>query len=245
LHRKSKVAVNCIPPNKRDNYKAPDDNRDRPLRQDVGSALQNYRGINELGATDDTEGTAFPLLNPRDIPFVVVSGLPASGKSTLSRRLAPALGLLLLDKDDILEGLFETLGIGDTDWRQRLSRASDDVLQRLARTSPGAVLTSFWRNPEMSSDSGTPTDWIAATSQCIVEVYCVCDSEVAATRFVNPIRHPRHLDKIKRNEDVLSDFRTLAAIGPLGIGKLLRVDTSGKVDLDIVVSNMKSLLKQA
>jgi shikimate kinase len=41
-------------------------------------------------------------------PLVVVSGLPGSGKTTLGRRLAQALNLPLIDKDDILDRLFET-----------------------------------------------------------------------------------------------------------------------------------------
>lgn len=177
-----------------------------------------------------------------DIPIVIVSGLPASGKSMLARQLAPPLGLALLDKDDILEGLFETLGTGDADSRQRLSRASDEILQRLATRSPGAVLVSFWRGAHSTLNSGTPTEWIAAISDRIVEAYCVCDPEIAATRFVTRVRHPGHLDKGKEREDVLSAFRTLASRGPLNIGRLIRVDTSCEVDLDSVVGKVKTLL---
>ena len=72
-------------------------------------------------------------------PFLVMSGLPGSGKTTLGRSLARALDLPLLDKDEILEGLFDSLGIGDAEWRSRLSRAADEVLCRLARESGGAV----------------------------------------------------------------------------------------------------------
>jgi cytidylate kinase len=179
------------------------------------------------------------------LPFVVVSGLPGSGKTTLARKLAPALGLSLLDKDDILEGLFEALGIGDADWRQRLSRASDEIFERLARSSSGAVLTSFWRHPEISTQSGTPTDWIVSASSRLVEVYCACEPEIAATRFVNRQRHPGHLDSGKRAEDVLANFRTLAAAGPLEIGKFLRVDTTSEIDLDIIVSQVNALLSKA
>lgn len=181
--------------------------------------------------------------HPKDIPFVVVSGLPASGKTTLSRSLASALALSLIDKDDILEALFETLGVGDADWRQRLSRASDVILECLAKSSSGAVLTSFWRNPQISTDSGTPTEWITTTSNCIIEVYCVCDPEIAATRFINRTRHQGHLDSAKRYEDVVSSFRTLAVRGPLGIGELVKVDTYGEVAHSAVVRDVKSRLQ--
>jgi adenylylsulfate kinase-like enzyme len=188
-----------------------------------------------------TSEPAFDLLS-EDIPLVIVSGLPASGKTTLARKLAPALSLSLLDKDDILEGLFEALGIGDAYWRQRLSRASDEIFERLAKTSSGAVLTSFWRHSQMPSDSGTPVDWLVSTSQRIVEVYCVCDPDVAATRFIKRVRHPGHLDSAKQLEDVLANFRTLATMGPLGIGKLIRVDTSNDIDFNRVVRDVKTLL---
>ncbi|SED18936.1 shikimate kinase [Streptomyces sp. TLI_105] len=48
-----------------------------------------------------------------DKAFVIVSGLPASGKTTLGRRLATGLGLPLVDKDAILEFLYGSLGVGD------------------------------------------------------------------------------------------------------------------------------------
>jgi cytidylate kinase len=182
-------------------------------------------------------------LNP--ISFVVVSGLPGSGKTTLARKLAPALGLSLIDKDDILEGLFEALGIGDADWRQRLSRASDEIFERLARSSSGAVLTSFWRHPEISRQCGTPAHWIVSASSRIVEVYCACEPEIAAARFVNRQRHPGHLDGAKRAEDVVANFRTLAAAGPLGIGKFLRVDSTNEIDLDMIVGQVNLLLSKA
>jgi len=45
-----------------------------------------------------------------DRRFVVVSGLPGSGKTTVAQALAPLLKLPLFDKDAILEQLFETKG---------------------------------------------------------------------------------------------------------------------------------------
>jgi shikimate kinase len=60
-------------------------------------------------------------------PFVIVSGLPGSGTTTLGRRLARALGPPLIDKDEILDRLFETKGVGDSVWRRALSREGDAI----------------------------------------------------------------------------------------------------------------------
>jgi ATPase family associated with various cellular activities (AAA) len=45
--------------------------------------------------------------------FVVVSGPPASGKTTLARAIAPALGLPLIAKDTIKEALMSVLPVPD------------------------------------------------------------------------------------------------------------------------------------
>ncbi|PYQ55408.1 MAG: hypothetical protein DMF53_28200 [Acidobacteria bacterium] len=79
--------------------------------------------------------------------FLIATGLPASGKSTVGSAVAAALALPFLDKDEILEALFESLGVGDAPWRARLSRAADQVLERLAPRSQGAVIASWWRHP--------------------------------------------------------------------------------------------------
>jgi cytidylate kinase len=127
-------------------------------------------------------------------PFIVMSGLPGSGKTTLARRLAPALNLPLIDKDDILDRLFESKGIGDARWRRTLSRDSDAILQHEATSSNGAILVSFWRLPGMLSDSGTATDWLQAPSHRLVNIRCACEPEIAASRFLQRRRHPGHLD---------------------------------------------------
>src|SRR5687768_6400900 len=127
-------------------------------------------------------------------PFVVISGLPGSGKTTLGRRLAPVLNMPLIDKDDILDRLFESRGVGNAAWRRTLSRESDVILQHEATSSNGAIVASFWRLAGMPSNSGTPTDWLDAPSHDVVNVHCACDLEVAASRFVQRRRQPGHRD---------------------------------------------------
>ena len=145
-------------------------------------------------------------------PFVVISGLPGSGKTTLGRRLAPALNLPFIDKDDILDRLFEAKGVGNAAWRRALSRESDVILEREATRSNGAILVSFWRMPGMPLDSGTPTDWLHAPSHYLVNVHCACELEIAANRFLQRRRHPGHLDGESSSADVLGSLRQLAQL---------------------------------
>jgi hypothetical protein len=92
---------------------------------------------------------ARPLVQHR---FIILSGLPASGKS--------ALQLPMFDKDEILEAMFASLGVGNSEWRRKLSRSADEELRKQASESPSAIITSWWRHPLSLSESGTPIEWL-------------------------------------------------------------------------------------
>lgn len=157
--------------------------------------------------------------------------------------MQPALHLPLIDKDDILERLFESKGVGNAAWRRTLSRESDEILQQEAANSNGAILASFWRLPAMPADSGTPTDWLDPLSYRVVNVHCGCELEVAARRFLQRRRHPGHLDGESSSEEVLVKFRKLTHLPPLEIGRRIDVDTSHEPDLPRLVRAICSALE--
>ena len=174
--------------------------------------------------------------------FVVVSGLPGSGKSTLAGRLAPTLNLRLIDKDEILEHLFESRGLGDAAWRRALSRESDVILQQQAESSDGAILVSFWRVAGMALDSGTPTEWLSRLpGSIVINVHCHCEPEVAADRFLRRKRHTGHLDAGVSHREVLARFRKLSRLGPLNIEPRIDIDTSREPDLDDILCEISAV----
>jgi hypothetical protein len=176
-------------------------------------------------------------------PYVVVSGLPGSGKSTLAQRLAPLLNLPVIDKDDILERLFEIKGIGDAAWRRALSREGDQLFQTEAFHAQGAILVSFWHLPGMEPDSGTPTDWLGKVSDRVVNVACRCAPDVAAERCFQRTRHPGHLDGAASKEEVLASIQSISCLNPLEIGRRIEVDTSvGHPALDAIAREIFSAL---
>jgi len=171
----------------------------------------------------------------RDHLLIVVTGLPASGKTTVGELLSRELGLPLIDKDTILEALFDSLGCPDPDVRTRLSRASDEVLFSLAASSVNPVLVNWWNHE-------TAPSRLLAITPTIVEVFCDCPVEVAAARFEARDRHPGHHDRRRSPAEIEEGIRRAreAFPGPLDLGgPLIRVDTSGDLDAEGIVSQAR------
>lgn len=170
--------------------------------------------------------------------FIVVSGLPASGKTTLGRRIAEELRLPMFDKDEILERLFETLGVGDVVWRRKLSRMADDELRRQASASSGALITSWWQHPLSEVESGTPIDWLRDLRGEVLELHCVCSPALAANRFIARKRHHGHLDGRHTYAALLASFEMQHSFGPLGLGRVVTADTQAEPPLAAILSQV-------
>ncbi len=149
------------------------------------------------------------------------------------------LRLPLLDKDDLLETLLTSLGTDSPEDRSRLSRASDALMEMVAKASAGAVLSSFWRRESLSATSGTPTNWLRHLPG-VVEVFCDCPPRTAAERFHARVRHAGHHDSSKSVADSLWRYEQLAATLPLDLGPVVRVDTSQAVDATSVAEAVRA-----
>jgi len=173
---------------------------------------------------------------------IVVTGLPASGKTTVALKLAVLLGLPLLDKDEFLEELYERQFPETRDERRQLSKISDILFQQSALDLDVVVLVSHWRPTCGPQDTGTPTQWLQQTYSRIVEVYCECSPDTATTRFLNRSRHSGHRDQDRDPAGLAVTMLQLAKGYPLGLGKLMTIETEARSDLSSLAVKLSSYI---
>lgn len=63
---------------------------------------------------------------------ILVTGIPASGKSTMARFLAEAFGLPVISKDRIKECMYDTIGFRSREEKVKLGIASMQIMYDLA-----------------------------------------------------------------------------------------------------------------
>jgi predicted kinase len=165
---------------------------------------------------------------------VVVTGPPAAGKTTIARELATRLRLPLIAKDTIKEALFDGLGAGDLAWSQRLGAATFGVMLALAEESLEAggslvLEANFSRGSESR---------LAALPARFVQVHCSAPLELLLARYGSRERHPGHVDS--ERIDALREAVRSGRYEPLDLpGDLIRVDTSGPVDVDAIADSVR------
>ena len=173
---------------------------------------------------------------------MVVTGPPASGKSTIARELAHALPAPLIAKDPIKEALFDALGTGDPAWSRKLGIATYGILylileQELRRS---CVLESNFdhggssdRLRELQDEHGFP----------VLQIACTASRDALVERFVSRSgsRHPGHIDD-QRLEEVVESIDAGRWHALELDGELIEVDTTdwSTVDVDALIERARA-----
>ena len=178
--------------------------------------------MSTTGGRDATDGW-----QPRRAA-VVISGPPASGKSTVAQALHDRLGWPLLARDGLKEALFDTLGTGDREWSRRLGGASwrlfVDMAQILFATGGPFLLDNNFRPPVR--------DIITLAERGryqLLEVRCATPDALLIDRFrarwESGARHRGHADAEGERDFAHALSDGMYREESLGLGPVLVVDT--------------------
>lgn len=159
---------------------------------------------------------------------VLVNGVPASGKSTVTRLLTQSLtrqgvAAVPLALDTVKEGLFAHIGTGDREHNRTLGRASYHAIFASIAEFPDSLV------PVIDAWHGfQPLDVLTghlarARIEHVVEVWCAVSPQTAAARYRERAakRPPGHLPASYADE-------LLALAGrarPIGVGPTIEVAT--------------------
>jgi len=169
--------------------------------------------------------------------IVLVSGAPGSGKSTLAKGLAESLHTNLIGKDLIKETLWDLFNppAGDLAWSKRLGGAAMEVMWTLAAQSHRVVLEANFR-----PHSDYEKTKLRGLSANLIEVYCQCPPEVARERYERraekSTHHPAHVTPTL-DPSFLAEFDQ-----PIGLGPVVRVDTTLPIDIETLTQQVSVFL---
>jgi predicted kinase len=171
-----------------------------------------------------------------DPALILVTGKPASGKSTLATKLAADLQYPLLTKDSIKEALYDSLGWSNKEHSRRLGIASFNVLYvvlgALLSAGVSAVAEAPF-HPEISARELTALrDRHPFT---LVQVLCRAEGQVLIERYrsrnLSGERHPGHVQT-----DAMADVEAYLANGeyaPVAMDStIIKVDTTNPAEMD-------------
>jgi predicted kinase len=162
--------------------------------------------------------------------MLVITGRPATGKTTLARRLATDTGLPLVHKDALKESLFDSLGIGDRAHSRRLGYASIQLLRGVARellqAGDSLIVES---NFSEVYDGDVFRAMARELGACLAQVWLVAATEDLVARWERRAhlgtRHPGHVELASADE--VRGVLRAPGDTPLALpGPLLALDTT-------------------
>ena len=195
--------------------------------------------------------------------LVIIAGMPATGKSTLAKKISLQLSAPILEKDDIKEELFDTVGYKDLTEKRMLDRAATAVLLRCTEAILGSGDSLIIVNNFESNMSETVSSMIERCGSRAVTVFLGGDADVLHQRYVERdkrrSRHQGHtfidrypplpgddVDRSMTREYFRDRFENSGMADFKICGARIEVDATypDKIDVDALVGAIKAALEE-
>jgi len=174
--------------------------------------------------------------------LIIIGGSLATGKSTLSKKIADALGIQRVSLDEIKEVLFDVGGYRDRAWSKEIGRLAfpvfHDLIELHLRRGESVVAEATFLWP-------TDLEWLHEFSQRyeveLVQIWLTADPRIARERFIERAktsRHPGHNDAL---EAVMEEFeerffnKTFISLPIRGKTKIVDTTDFATVDHDEIL----------
>ncbi|WP_246800694.1 ROK family protein [Mesorhizobium amorphae] len=210
----------------------------------IGAGLQAL-------AAETTAPHASPLPQPPALPSrgrsavpnrraVLVNGIPASGKSTVSRGIAKRMGWPLLALDTIKNPFLEGLGGGDREFNRTLGRASYAAIWSLVGEAPaGSIFVVdawFGFQPRQVLEDHLKRAGVVKTA----EIWCHAPGDILAERY--RVRLDQRLPGHPGAAYIPELIELAKRAEPLRRGPLFDVDTTQPIDFDAITAWLRTTL---
>ncbi len=171
--------------------------------------------------------------------LILVSGAPATGKTTIAAAISRELGIACIHKDVIKESLLDSLGTRDREWSKQVGAASIRLMFKLIEDQlavGSSVLAESNFRPEY--DRPRLERFEARYSPAVVEVHCSAAPEVVVSRYRRRgeagERHPGHLHDEVVIEELANGLNTGMWVPISADEHVIPVDTTDFEAVDVV-----------
>lgn len=157
-------------------------------------------------------------------------GLPATGKTTISKKIAEVFNLPLLARDEIKTKIMDSVGWGDREWSKKIGKTSYDLIyyfiDKLVCSEISFIVESDFA-PEFANEK---FDRIRSQDYEIIQVICWAKEEIIKDRWRKRSTEDKTHPSSVEGEAGFNDLLKMISAGPrqpLDIqGEVIYIDTS-------------------